>query len=104
MEENFLEAIKVDKDLASISSHQGNEESKPSSSKKSIKKNNGISKANLKKKDKQPTYMERMRRVIKQITNEIIELKKNKEEGMKPFKLFLKKKIDFPLKSILLRV
>ena len=29
--ENFLEAIKVEKDLASISSHQGNEENKPSS-------------------------------------------------------------------------
>ena len=30
--ENFLEAIKVEKDMASISSHQGNEENKPSSS------------------------------------------------------------------------
>ena len=35
----FLEAIKVEKDLASISSQQGNEENKPSSSEKSIKKN-----------------------------------------------------------------
>ena len=33
--ENFLEAIKVEKDLAPISSHQGNEENKPSSSEKS---------------------------------------------------------------------
>ena len=37
--ENFLEAIKVEKDLELIPSHQGNEENKPSSSKKSIKKN-----------------------------------------------------------------
>ena len=42
--ENFLESIKVEKDLASISNHQGNEESKPSSSEKSIKKNKGIPK------------------------------------------------------------
>ena len=40
--ENFLEAIKVKKDLASISIHQGNEENKSSSLEKSIKKNKGI--------------------------------------------------------------
>ena len=32
LEENFEEAIKVDKDLASISTHQGNEESEAFSS------------------------------------------------------------------------
>jgi hypothetical protein len=40
--EKFVEAIKVEKDLESISSHQGNEENKPSSSEKRIKKNKGI--------------------------------------------------------------
>jgi hypothetical protein len=40
LEENFLEAIKVEKDLMEISSHQGNEESKASSSDKNINKNN----------------------------------------------------------------
>ena len=34
----LLESIKVEKDMASISSHQGNEENKPSSSEKNTKK------------------------------------------------------------------
>ena len=63
--ENFLEYIKVEKDKEYISRHQGNEESKPSSSEKSIKKKKYISKTNSEKKDKEPTYMESMHRVIK---------------------------------------
>ena len=55
----------MDKDLASISSHQGNEESKPSLSEKSIKKNKGISKLDSEKKDKEPKDKESMQRVIK---------------------------------------
>lgn len=55
--EKFLEAIKVERDLASISSHQGNEESKPSSSETSIKTNKGISKSDSEKKDKDPMDM-----------------------------------------------
>ena len=35
-----------------------------------------------------------MQRIIKNLTNEVIDLKKNKGEGKKPFKPFLKKKID----------
>ena len=35
-----------------------------------------------------------MQRVIKQLDNEIIDLKKNMGEGKKPFKPFLKKKTD----------
>lgn len=92
LEENFLEAIKVEKYLASISSHQGNEESKPSSLEKSIKKKKGISKLDSEKKDKEPTDMESIQRVIKNLTNEIIDLKKNKGEGKKTFKPFLKKR------------
>ena len=88
--ENFLEAIKVEKDLASISSHQGNEENKPSSSEKNIKKNKGILKSDTEKKEKDPTDMASMQRVIKQLTNDIINLKKNKGEGKKPFKPFRK--------------
>ena len=42
LEENFLEPIKVEKDLSLISIHQGNEENKPSSSEKILKKNKGI--------------------------------------------------------------
>ena len=39
LEENFEEAIKVEKDLASISTHRGNEESESSTSEKHGKKN-----------------------------------------------------------------
>ena len=38
--------------------------------------------------------MESMQRVIKQLTNDIIDLKKNKREGKKPFKLFMRKRIN----------
>ena len=38
--------------------------------------------------------MESMQRVIKQFTNEIIDLNHNKGEGKKPFKPFLKKKTN----------
>ena len=63
--ENFVEAIKAEKDLASISSHWGNEENKPSSSEKSIKKNKGIPKSDSEKKEKETADMESMQRVIK---------------------------------------
>lgn len=38
--------------------------------------------------------MERMKRVIKKLTNDIIDLKKNKGEGKKPFKTFMKKRTN----------
>ena len=76
--------------MASISSSQGNEQNKFSSSKKPIKKK-GILKTDTEKKDKEPTDMASMQRVLKQITNELIDLKKSKGEGKKPFKPFMKK-------------
>ena len=42
LEENFEEAIKVEKDLASISTHQGNEESEASILEKNGKKNKEV--------------------------------------------------------------
>jgi hypothetical protein len=90
----------VDKDLASISSDQDSEENKPSSSDKNIKKNKGILRSNTEKKDKEPTDMKNMQRVIKQLTNDIIDRKKNKGEGKKPFKPFMKKRTNFFLKSL----
>ena len=39
--------------------------------------------------------MESMQRVIKQLTNELIDLKKSKGEGKKPFKPFMNKRTDF---------
>ena len=39
--------------------------------------------------------MESMQRVIKQITNKIIDLKKNKGEGKKPFNKFIKKRTNY---------
>ena len=47
------------------------------------------------KKDKEPTDMASMQRVIKQLTNDIIDLKQNKGEGKKPFKPFMKKRTYF---------
>ena len=46
----------------------------------------------MEKKDKEPTNMASMQRVLKQITNELIDLKKRKGEGKKPFNTFLKKR------------
>ena len=40
--------------MASISSHQGSEENKPSSSQKNIKNNKGILRLDTEKKDKEP--------------------------------------------------
>ena len=91
----------MEKDLVAISSHQGNKESKDSSSDKNIKKSKGISKSESDKKDKDPMDIEIVQRVIKQLTNEIINLKKNKGEGKKPFKPFFKKRTT--LKSLLLQ-
>ena len=81
--------------MASIFSHQGNEENKPSSSEKNTKKNKGIIRTDTEKKDKEPTDMESMQRVMKQLMNNIIDLNKNKGEGNKPFKPFMKKRIDY---------
>ena len=74
--EKFVESIKVEKDMASISIHQGNEENKPSSSKKNINKIKGILRLDTEKKDKEPTNMASMQRVIKQLTNDIIDLRR----------------------------
>ena len=47
------------------------------------------------KKDKEPTDMASMQRVIKQLMDELINLKKSKGEGKKHFNPFTKKRIDF---------
>ena len=58
LEENFQEANKVEKDIASISRHLGNEENKYSTSERNGKKGKRISKSKSDKKDKDPTDME----------------------------------------------
>ena len=73
----------MENDIASIASSQGNEENKPSSSEKTIKKK-GTLKIDTEKKDKEPTDMASMQRVLKQITNELIDLKKSKERERNP--------------------
>jgi hypothetical protein len=85
----------VEKDMELISSHQGNEENKPSSSEKNTKKTKGILRTDTEKKDKEPTDMASMERVIKQLTNELVDLKRNKGEVEKPLKPFMKKRTDF---------
>ena len=85
---------KVDKYMASISSHLRNEENKASTSERNGKKGQTISKSEANKKDKDPTDMESMQQMIKQLTNEIIYINKNKGEEKKPFKPLFKKKIN----------
>ena len=46
-------------------------------------------------KDKEPTDMASMQRVLKQFTNELNDLKKSKGEGKKHFKPFIKKSTNF---------
>ena len=72
MEENFGEAIKVEKDLSSISTHRGNKESEASTSEKHGKKNKVKS--------------DRKNVVIMQLQSEITSLKRSKREGKKPIK------------------
>ena len=91
--ENFIEAMKVEKDIVSISTSQGNEENKPSSLEKNTKKKGSL-RTDSEKQDKEPTNMASMQRVLKQIMNELIDLKKSKGEGNKPFKPFMKKRTD----------
>ena len=54
--------------------------------------NKGMSKKKYGKENKELTYMESMKQMIKQLMNEIIDLKNNKFEGKKHFKPFLNKK------------
>ena len=86
--DNILEGIKVEKDLEAISTHQGNEERKSSTSEKNGKKTKEIESDG---KD----------RVILQLQNEIMNLKRIKGEGKK---LVKNKKIKtLPLKFLLLQ-
>ena len=79
----YLNAIKFEKDLAAISNHLGNEENKYSTSDNNGKRNKGTSKMDSYKKEKEPTDMDSMQRMIKQLTNEIIDLKNSTGEGKK---------------------
>jgi hypothetical protein len=73
LEENFKEAIKIEKDLASISTHRDNDESEASTSEKQGKKNREV------KSDGKDV-------VIMQLQSEITSLKRSKREGNKPTK------------------
>ena len=77
----------MEKYLAAISSHPGNEENKSSTSEKNGKKRKGISK--LESED--PTDMESMHRMIKHFSSEVINLKKSNGERKKLSKPFLNK-------------
>lgn len=73
MVDNFGEAIKVEKDLASISHHPRNEESESSTLEKNGNKN-------------KETESDGKDRVILKFKNETMNLKRSKWEGKKPFK------------------
>lgn len=79
--ENLEEAIKVEKYLGAISKHLENEENNAFTPEKNGKKNNQTSKIDSNEKYK----------VILQLQNEIMNIKRNKGEGKSPFKLFIQK-------------
>ena len=68
-----MEAIKVEKDLGTISNHPGNEKSEVSTLEKNVKK------------DKE-TKSKGKDRVILQLQNEMMNMKRSKGEGKRPFK------------------
>ena len=87
LEENFEEAIRVEKDLASIYIHQGTEESESYTSEKNGKMNKEV--------ELDGKYM-----VIFQLQNEILSLKRSKREVKKPIKKKTTKIL--PIKFLLL--
>ena len=91
--------------MASISSHLRNEENKASTSERNGKKGQTISKSEANKKDKDPTDMESMQQMIKQLMNEIIDMKKNRSEGKNLLIHYLIRKLTFalPLRSLQFR-
>jgi hypothetical protein len=64
---NFVEAIKVEKYMASLKVNQGND--------KSINVRN-LAKPHVDRKDQDSFDMEGLQRVVKQLSNEIIDIKK----------------------------
>ena len=88
MQGNFAEAIRVEKDLASLKVNQGND--KPSTSRAPVK-------THTNKRDQDSFDIEGLQRMVKQLSNEIIDLKKNLSESTsrRGFIIFLDKK-HFP--------
>jgi hypothetical protein len=78
LDENLEEDIKAKKDLESISNNLGNEEKYFSTSENNGKNNMGTFKTDSDKKEKEPADMNSMQRMIKQLKNAIIYLKKSK--------------------------
>ena len=69
---NFAKAIRVEKDLASLKVNQGNDN--PSTSK-------GPVKTHTDRRDQHSFDIEGLQRMVKQLSNEIIDLKKNSGES-----------------------
>ena len=80
--------------MENISNHKKNDEGKSSTFEKNGNKKKGASKMGSNKKEKDPKDMDSMQWMIKQLMNEIIDLKKTKGEGKKPFKPFIKKRTN----------
>lgn len=87
---NFAEAIRVEKDLASLKVNNGND--KPSSSRAPVK-------THTDRRDQDSFDIERLQRVVKQLSNEIITVKKNMGEctSRRGFFRFLDKKYFPPI-------
>ena len=86
---NFAKAIKVEKDMSTLKVNQGNN--------KSINVRN-LAKHHGDRKDQNSFDMDGLQRLVKQLSNEIIDLKKNSGEGTygRGFFRFLDKKNFLP--------
>lgn len=91
LQDNFVEPIRVENDLASLKGNQAND--KPSSSRTPVK-------THTNRRDQDSFDIEGLQRIVKQLSNEIIDLKKNLGEGIsgRGFFRFPDKK-DFPPKQ-----
>ena len=72
LQDNFTEAIRIEKDLANLKGSQAND--KPSSSNVPIKTHGN-------RRDQDSFDMKGLHRMVKQLSNEIIDLKKNSGES-----------------------
>jgi hypothetical protein len=78
LETTFTKAIKFEKDVLDL---KGNPEIEPSKDKTGNKTKATVKKPSKDKKDSESTYVEALHIIVKKLTNEIIDLKKNCGEG-----------------------
>jgi predicted Mrr-cat superfamily restriction endonuclease len=85
LEESFQESLKVEKNMLSLKGNPGVE-----SSKDNVKSKEAMYKPSKDKKNYDSMDMETLQRIVKKISNELIDLKKNGAEGSSSSKNFFR--------------